>query len=84
MDSFIIYWVKVHCHLFVLMFKVSQICLARAIQASLSFLHILMILYFMAQYVPDPSWTFSACWFWPVDSEAFAGIAWGSAHQGSY
>ena len=37
MDSFIIYWVKVHCHLFVLMFKVSQICLARAIQASLSF-----------------------------------------------
>ena len=37
MDSFIIYWIKVNCHLFVLMLKVSQICLARAIQASLSF-----------------------------------------------
>lgn len=37
MGSFIIYWVKVHCHLFVLMLKVSQICLVRAIQASLSF-----------------------------------------------
>ena len=37
MDSFIIYWVKLHCHLFVLMLIVFQIGLARAIQASLSF-----------------------------------------------
>ena len=36
----------------------------------------------MAQDVPDPSWTFSACWYWPIDSEAFAGISWDSAHPG--
>ena len=44
MDSFIVYWVKVHCHLFVLMLRVSQICLAGAIQASLSFYTSLWIL----------------------------------------
>lgn len=61
--------------------SVSQICLARAIQSSLFFLHILLIPYFMAQDVLDPSWTFCllvlACRWW-----GFCWIAWGSAHQG--
>lgn len=81
-DSFIVYWVMSHCHLFVLMLRVSQICLARAIQASLSFwLHILMIPwalpYFMAQDIPDPSWLSLPVGLGLVDSEAFARIALG-------
>ena len=38
----------------------------------------------MVQEVPGPSWTFSACGSWSVDSDAVAGHAWGAAHLGVY
>lgn len=38
----------------------------------------------MVQEVPGPSWTFSACGSWSVDSDAVGGHAWGTAHLGLY
>ena len=40
--------------------------------------------YFIRQVVPGLSYTFHACWFQPINSDAVAGNAWGSAHLGPF
>ena len=88
MDSFIIYCVRVHCNLFVLMVRVSHICLEKShskwlfcpFYSSLRFLECFLILWHnLSQAL---LWTYSIFRSQLLNIAAVAENAWGSVHLG--